>query len=290
MPQVALGSWWVTSDEAYQATKLALQAGYRHFDSAWNYGTQSGIGQALVESGLPREELFLTTKLADMINCTDAFSDALRQIDEALRELQTDYLDAFLIHHPASNECNLATWHALEQAHRAGKVRAIGTSNFCVAQLQYLIDRADVAPAVNQIAFHIGIMPAMLPVVTFCQQNGIAVMGYSPLAIKFDESDALLRADGFTGGLGTKYGRSGAEVSLRFVVQHGAVVITQTKSRAHLQSNIGILGWRLTDDEMAALDAQTTPSGFMADNAFGSGSCIDYGVFLPADVKDTFNV
>ena len=155
MPQVALGSWKVSGpsevgETAYIATKRALELGYRHFDTSWNYGTQVGIGRALAESNLPRKELFVTTKLSDMINCSDPFQDATRQVSDSLRELQLDFVDVVLIHHPATYSCNLAAYRALEVAHRAGLVVHLGVSNFCVSQLDHLFIHADVPPAVHQ--------------------------------------------------------------------------------------------------------------------------------------------
>eukprot|EP00966_Prymnesium_polylepis_P172832 3997014-Prymnesium_polylepis.4 len=132
-------------------------------------------------------------------------------------------------------------------------------------------------------------MPAMLRTVTWCQRNGIAVMGYSPLAIKFDESDELIRNDSVTGRIGRRYGRSGAEVSLRYVVQRGAAVVTQSTSVAHLRSDVGLSNWQLSGEDMAVLDAQTTPSGGFADELFGAVGkrCMNaWGMFEPDQVDD----
>jgi len=188
IPKLGFGTWKIPNDDAPAAVATALAAGYRHVDTARVYRNEQGVGQGLKDSGVPRDEIFLTTKVPSSFKAYEQVRDC---ITESLRLLGTDYLDLLLIHAPKPwpaqpgdaaktyFEENTAIWRALEEAYDAGILRAIGVSNFEIPDVQNLLDTARIAPMVNQIEFRIGFTEPELT--TFCQANGILVEAYSPL-------------------------------------------------------------------------------------------------------------
>ncbi|MEO3762223.1 aldo/keto reductase [Streptomyces sp. B5E4] len=244
MPQLGFGVWQVPDTEAETAVRTALDAGYRSIDTAAIYGNEEGTGKALTESGVPREELFVTTKLW---NSDQGYDAALRAFDDSLRRLGLDHVDLYLIHWPAPAQDKYPeTWRALEKIYADGRARAIGVSNFHPSHLQRVLDEGTVAPALNQVELHPDF--AQADVRAFHAAHGIATEAWSPLGQgKGLLDDPVLR------GLGEKHGRSPAQVVLRWHLQLGNVVIPKSVTPSRIRENIDVFGFELDDADMAAV-------------------------------------
>ncbi|WP_309505578.1 aldo/keto reductase [Streptomyces phytophilus] len=254
MPQLGFGVWQVPDAEAETAVRTALDAGYRSIDTAAIYGNEEGTGKALAESGVPREELFVTTKLW---NSDHGYDAALRAFDESLRRLGLDHVDLYLIHWPApAKDKYLETWRALEKVYADGRARAIGVSNFQPAHLQRVLDEGSVAPVLNQVELHPDF--AQADVRAFHAAHHIATEAWSPLGQgKGLLDDPVLRE------LGDKHGRSPAQVALRWHLQLGNVVIPKSVTPSRIRENIDVFGFELDDADMAAV------AGLEAGNRIG---------------------
>ncbi|AKH85579.1 oxidoreductase [Streptomyces sp. CNQ-509] len=244
MPQLGFGVWQVPDAEAETAVRTALDAGYRSIDTAAVYGNEAGTGKALTGSGLPREELFVTTKLW---NSEHGYDAALRAFDDSLRRLGLDHVDLYLIHWPApAKDRYLETWRALEKLYADGRARAIGVSNFQPAHLQRVLDEGTVVPALNQVELHPDF--AQADVRAFHAAHGIATEAWSPLGQgKGLLDEPVLRE------LGEKHGRSPAQIALRWHLQLGNVVIPKSVTPSRIRENIDVFGFELDDADMAAV-------------------------------------
>jgi diketogulonate reductase-like aldo/keto reductase len=244
MPQLGFGVWQVPDDEAETAVRTALDAGYRSIDTAAVYGNEEGTGKALAGSRLPREELFVTTKLW---NSDQGYDAALRAFDDSLRRLGLDHVDLYLIHWPApAKDRFVETWRALEKIYADGRARAIGVSNFHPAHLQRVLDEGTVAPALNQIELHPDFAQADLR--AFHAAHGIATEAWSPLGQgKGLLDEPLLRE------LGDRHGASPAQVVLRWHLQLGNVVIPKSVTPSRIRENIDVFGFELGAADMKAL-------------------------------------
>ncbi|MDX3099027.1 aldo/keto reductase [Streptomyces sp. ME19-03-3] len=246
MPQLGFGVWQVPDDEATAAVATALEAGYRSIDTAALYQNESGTGRAIAASGIPREELFVTTKLW---NTDQGHDNALRAFDTSLRKLDLDYVDLYLIHWPTpARGLYLETWRALEKIQADGRARAIGVSNFPVAQLQHLRDEGGVVPAVNQVELHPHLPQGELR--AFHAGHGIATEAWSPLG----QGRGLLDEPALAAVAG-KHGRTPAQVVLRWHLQLGNVVIPKSVTPARIRENIDVFGFELDGEDLAAIDA-----------------------------------
>ncbi len=189
IPQVGLGLWKITKEyDLRKAVVHALQAGYRHFDTAQVYGNEAYLGDVLRETDMPRTELFITTKLA---NDNQAWDDVIPSFKQSLKNLQTDYVDLFLVHFPVS-ESRRPAWRQMEAIARSGKAKAIGVSNYTIRHLDELLREADIKPAVNQVELHVYLQQPEL--LEYCRMHGIAVEAYSPLAHGFVLQNPVLQA------------------------------------------------------------------------------------------------
>ncbi|HEY0605166.1 MAG TPA: aldo/keto reductase [Herpetosiphonaceae bacterium] len=246
IPQVGLGVFQTKEGaEVEHAVSAALEAGYRMIDTAAIYGNEVGVGRAIKASGIPREEIFITTKLW---NANHAYDDALRAFDESLDKLDCGYIDLYLIHWPLPMEGKFTeAWRALEQIYASQRTRAIGVSNFKPHHLEKLLQGAEVVPAVNQIELH----PFLQQRETrdFCAEHGIIVESYSPL---MQAGEALEHP--VIAGLAEKYGKSPAQVILRWHVQSGFIVIPKSIRAERIQENIAIFDFELSDSDMQAID------------------------------------
>ncbi|AUH39673.1 aldo/keto reductase [Streptomyces sp. CMB-StM0423] len=244
MPQLGFGVWQVPDAEAETAVRTALDAGYRSIDTAAVYGNEAGTGKALTGSGLPREELFVTTKLW---NSDQGYDAALRAFDDSLRRLGLDHVDLYLIHWPApAKDKYPETWRALEKIYADGRARAIGVSNFQPAHLQRILDEGTVVPVLNQVELHPDF--AQADVRAFHAAHGIATEAWSPLGQgKGLLDEPVLRE------LGEKHGRSPAQVALRWHLQLGNVVIPKSVTPSRIRENIDVFGFELDDADMAAV-------------------------------------
>ena len=188
IPQLGLGTWFIDDDKAADAVKAAVEIGYRHIDTAQAYGNERGVGEGVRTCGIPRNELFVVSKVAAEHK---TYEEAMAGINETLEKMGLDYLDMMIIHSPQPwakvNQCedryvegNRAAWKALEDAYMAGKLKAIGVSNFLIEDIESLLETAKIKPMVNQILLHISNTPMEL--VEYCQKNSIVVEAYSPIA------------------------------------------------------------------------------------------------------------
>jgi 2,5-diketo-D-gluconate reductase A len=244
MPRVGLGTWQMSNAEVEKAVLAALEAGYRAVDTAKTYNNERGVGRALAASGLPRADLFVTTKLA---TGDHAYDDALRAFDRGLDRLGLDYVDLYLIHWPAPRQDRyLDAWRALMKIASGGRARSIGVSNFTVGDLTRVIEASGVVPVVNQIELHPRLAQGELR--EFHARHGIVTEAWSPLG----QGRGLLR-DAALGRVGAKHGRSAAQVALRWSLQLGNVVIPKSVTPARIAENIDVFDFALDEDDVAAL-------------------------------------
>ncbi|NUP29229.1 MAG: aldo/keto reductase [Nocardia sp.] len=250
IPKLGLGTWFIDDDKAAAAVESALGIGYRNIDTAQAYGNERGVGDGVRGSGIPREELFVSTKLAAEIKDYDR---AVAAIDESLATLGLDHVDLMLIHSPQPwhdfrggdyAEGNREAWRALENAYRAGKLRSIGVSNFERHDLDNILSACTVTPQVNQLLVHAGNTPTEL--IAYCEDNNILVEAYSPIA----HGEILHNPD--IAAMADRYGVSVAQLCIRYTVQLGTVSLPKTANPDHMRSNAR-LDFEITDDDMDVL-------------------------------------
>jgi 2,5-diketo-D-gluconate reductase A len=244
IPQLGFGVWQIPRDKTEQAVRLALEAGYRHIDTAAAYGNEEAVGRAVRAAGLPREKVFVTTKLWN----TD-HGRAERAFDESLARLGLDYVDLFLIHWPAPRQDKyVQAWRALEKIYRDGRARAIGTSNFTVETLTRLMDETDLTPSINQIELHPYLQQREMR--AFHEANGILTEAWGPLG----QGRGLL-GDPALAVLSEKHGRTPAQIVLRWHLQLGNVVIPKSATPARIKENVNVFDFLLDAEDMAAIGA-----------------------------------
>jgi 2,5-diketo-D-gluconate reductase A len=249
VPQFGFGVFQIPTEQTVTAVRTALDAGYRHIDTAQMYGNEAEVGRAIAESGVAREEIFVTTKLDNGCHAYDA---ALGALDESLRKLGFDYVDLFLIHWPRPQEGRyVETWTALEKLKADGKARSIGVSNFTVEHLERLAERTGTVPAVNQIELHPQFPQAALR--AYHTEHGIATEAWSPIGQGGDLlQDERLRA------LADAHGRSPAQVVLRWHIQLGNIVFPKSVTPERIRENIDVFDFELSADDMAVVDGLDT--------------------------------
>ncbi len=245
MPQVGFGVFQVPNDETTTAVAAALKAGYRSIDTAAIYGNEEGVGKALAQSGIARDELFITSKLwiAEM-----GYEQTIAGLEASLERLGLDYLDLFLIHWPApEKELYVETWKALEKLYADKKIRAIGVSNFQPEHLNKLIAQGTIVPAVNQVELH----PALQnrEVIAANAENGIVTEAWSPLAQGAMLTDETILA------IAEAHQISAAQVVLRWHLQQGRVIIPKSVTESRIIANLDLFGFELTSEELASIDA-----------------------------------
>lgn len=245
MPMAGIGTFLLSPDEAEASVLSALKCGYRLVDTANAYVNEKAVGRAMKRSGLPREEIFLETKL------WPSFYEQDDAVDQTLARLDTAYIDLLLIHQPAGNY--IAGYQQMEKAYKEGKVRAIGLSNFTAAQIQEILDICEVKPAVLQTEVHPYSQEKELK--AFLAKEEIVIQAWYPLG---HGDKALIEEPLFT-RLAAKYGKTNAQIILRWHIQDGNIVIPGSKNPAHIQDNFDLFDFALTDEEMrqiAAMDQQ----------------------------------
>lgn len=246
MPMAGIGTFLLTPDEAEASVLSALECGYRLIDTANAYVNEKAVGRAMKRSSLPREEIFLETKL------WPSLYEQPDVVEKTLQRLDTDYIDLLLIHQPAGNY--VAGYRQMEKAYKAGKVRAIGLSNFNQEQIQEILDICEVKPAVLQTEVHPYYQEKELK--EFLSEQKMYIQAWYPLG---HGDKALLEEPLFT-ELGKKYGKSNAQIILRWHIQVGNIVIPGSKNPIHIKDNFALFDFALTDEEMAriaALDKNT---------------------------------
>lgn len=244
MPWLGLGVYkMANNEEVVNAVKTALQEGYRSLDTAALYKNEEGVGQAIKESGIPREDIFLTTKVW---NSDQGYESTLEAFEASRKRLDVDYFDLYLIHWPVKGKYK-ATWRAIEELYEAGKIRAIGVSNFHSHHLKDLMADAKIKPMVNQVEFHPLLTQVKLR--DFCKLEGIQFEAWSPLAQGKLLDSPDLKA------IGEKYGKSSAQVIIRWDLQHGVVTIPKSSNPERIKQNGDVFDFELTADEMKQIDA-----------------------------------
>ncbi|WP_301364902.1 aldo/keto reductase [Streptomyces xanthophaeus] len=249
MPQLGYGVWQVPDAEAERAVGTALEAGYRSIDTAAIYGNEAGTGKAVAASGLAREELFVTTKLWNGPKQKWGRDQVLRAFDDSLAKLRLDHVDLYLIHWPRPMRDDfVAIWKTFEEIAASGRAKAVGVSNFRPADLERIAAESELVPAVNQVELHPLFPQAELRAVH--ARRGIATEAWSPLG----QGKELLTLPAVT-AIAAAYGRSAAQVVLRWHLQHGNIVIPKSVTPARIRENLDVFGFELAAADMAALDA-----------------------------------
>ncbi|MFB6619240.1 aldo/keto reductase [Streptomyces sp. NPDC056367] len=249
MPQLGYGVWQVPDAEAERAVGTALEAGYRSIDTASVYGNEAGTGKGIAASGIPREELFVTTKLWNGPSQTWGRDAVLRAFDESLTRLGLDHVDLYLIHWPRPMRDDFVSiWKTFEEIAASGRARAVGVSNFRAEDLARIAAESPLVPAVNQIELHPLFPQAELRAVH--AERGIATEAWSPLG----QGQELLTLPAVT-ALAEKYGRSAAQVVLRWHLQLGNIVIPKSVTPARIRENLDVFGFELDAADVAALEA-----------------------------------
>ena len=245
MPRVGYGTYRTSNRDAARLVSEALALGYRHVDTAQCYGNESGVGKAIAERGIPRDELFVTTK-----TWTSGYADTARSIDASLSDLRSYYVDLLLVHEPSGDVGGI--WRALEEAYRAGKARAIGVSNFLGRDFARLLEIAEVVPAVNQLECHVYRQQREMQ--RACSQAGVLMTSWSPLAAGRNGyfNDSVLA------GIARAHGASIAQVGLRWLVQRGIPVIPKSADPRRMRENLNVFSFKLTSTEMAAISELDT--------------------------------
>ena len=248
IPKLGLGTWLMDDEEAADAVRLAVSAGYRMIDTAQAYGNEAGVGEGVRTCGVPRDELFIASKVAAEHKTYEA---AKASIDESLVKLNLDYVDQMIIHSPQPwaevnqsddrhEEGNLEAWRALEEAQAAGKVRVIGVSNFNEHDLDNIMRNATVKPQVNQVLAHISSTPERL--ISFCQDNGILVEAYSPIA------HGMVLHEPLVADVAARYGVTPAQLCVRYCLELGLLPLPKTSKPEHIANNADV------DFEISAAD------------------------------------
>ncbi|KOS30986.1 glyoxal reductase [Bacillus anthracis] len=244
MPWFGLGVFKVEEGpEVVEAVKSAIKAGYRSIDTAAIYGNEEGVGEGIRESGVSREELFITSKVW---NADQGYEETLAAFEESLKKLELDYLDLYFVHWPVEGKYN-DTWRALEKLYKEGRVRAIGVSNFQIHHLQDVFQVAEIKPMVNQVEYHPRLTQKELQ--AFCKEQGIQMEAWSPLMQGQLLDNATLQA------IAEKYGKTTAQVILRWDLQNGVVTIPKSIKEHRIIANADVFNFELSSDDMEAIDA-----------------------------------
>ena len=271
IPKLGLGTWFIDDADAADAVKAAVAAGYRHIDTAQAYGNERGVGEGVRTCGVPREELFVVSKVAAEHK---TYEQAKTGIDETLHKMGLDYLDMMIIHSPQPwvevnqsdnryEDGNREAWRALEEAYKAGKLKAIGVSNFQISDIESLVKTAEIKPMVNQILLHISNTPAEL--VDYCQKNDIVVEAYSPIAYGVILNQPEIKA------MADKYGVTVPQLCIRYTIQLGAVSLPKTGNAEHMKSNAQV------DFEISAEDMEVLKNFKKIENYGASSGFPVYG-------------
>ncbi|MFW6205952.1 MAG: aldo/keto reductase [Gemmatimonadota bacterium] len=245
MPLFGLGTFRSPEGQPTRdAVRAALDAGYRHIDTAAIYGNETDVGAAVREHDVPREDIFITTKLAQSDH---GYETALREFKASLERLGLEYVDLYLVHWPGGGPRN-ESWRALEVIREEGRARAIGVSNYTVAHLREVLQKGDAVPAVNQFELHPFNYASRKPIVDFCREHDVVVEGYSPLTKARRLDDPTVRV------VAEQHGRTSAQVLIRWALQHRIVTIPKSASPDRIRENAGVFDFELSAEEMDRLD------------------------------------
>ncbi len=242
IPCLGLGTWDLRGREAYKAVLWSLDLGYRLIDTATLYGNENEIGEALKDTNIPREEIFLTTKVW---NTDQGYNNTLNAFEKSLKRLKVDYIDLYLIHWPVSGLRN-DTWKALEKIYEGGKARSVGVSNFTSQHLKELLESSETTPAVNQIEFSPFLFQKEL--MDYCKANKIVVEAYTPLTRGRRFGNIIVK------GLAQKHKKTPAQILIRWGLQHEIIEIPKSGNKQHLRENAEVFDFTLDLEEMSQLD------------------------------------
>lgn len=248
MPQLGFGVWQIPDEEAEKAVSTAIDAGYRSIDTAKVYGNEAGVGKAIAATSVPREELFITTKVW---NPDQGYENTLKAFDTSLEKLGFDYVDLYLIHWPTPEyDTYVETYKALEKLYHDGKVKAIGVCNFNIDHLERILDACDVRPVLNQVECHPYLQQKELK--EFCRKQDIYVEAYSPLM-----NGREVLTDEVLTKMASQYNKTAAQVVLRWHLQSESIVIPKSVTPSRIKENLDVFDFELTQadmDEISALD------------------------------------
>lgn len=241
MPNIGFGTSLIEGEECVSNIRQALQAGYRHIDTASVYKNESYIGKAIKESNLPREEIFVTSKVwKDSMG----YENTIKSFNNSLQDLGLDYIDLFLIHWPRNNDekLNIDTWKALEDLYKQKKVRAIGLSNFLKHHLEIILNNCEIVPMVDQLEFHPGL--TRKETLEFCKENDIVVEAWAPLGKgKMLQNEDLVR-------IANKYNKSVAQICIKWCLQNGVVPLPKTTNWNRMLENKDVFDFTISDEDM----------------------------------------
>ena len=229
-------------EEVENAVRWALDAGYIHIDTAAVYGNERGVGKALKQSGIPRNDIFITTKVW---NADQGYASALKAFETSCEKLGTDYIDLYLIHWP-KGDLSVETWKAMEEIYASGRAKAVGVSNFLVHQLQHLLPHCNIVPAVNQVEFHPYLQQP--PLQAFCSEKGIQLEAWSPIMKGRVNDIPVLQA------LAARYGKTPVQITLRWELQKQIVTIPKSVKAERIVSNAEVFDFELTPEDMDRID------------------------------------
>lgn len=252
IPCVGYGTFQTPNDETCAAVLEAIKVGYRHIDTAAFYGNEEGVGEAVRKSGVPREQLFITSKVW---NSDRGYEKTKAAFAKTMKNLQMEYLDLLLIHWPANRKqfgdaakgINAETWRAMEELYQEGKIKAIGLSNFLPHHIDELMETAQIKPMVNQIEFHPGW--AQTDIVEYCLKNDIVVEAWSPLGRKDALENETLKS------IAAKYGKSVAQLCIRWVLQHDVLPLPKSVTPSRILENTKVFDFTIDAADMQAIDA-----------------------------------
>ncbi len=252
IPVIGFGVFRIPEgEEVTNSVKWALEAGYRHIDTAMIYKNEEGVGRGIRESGIPREEIFVTTKLW---NSDQGYENALRAIDVSLNKLELSYVDLYLVHWPTAGDASKGesinkreeTWKAMEEIYKSGKAKAIGVSNYTIPHLEEMKKYAKIPAMVNQVEFHPYLYQEEL--LNYCKNNNIILEAHSPLVHGEKLEEEVIKT------IAKKYGKTGAQILLRWSLQHGAIPLPKSTHRERIIENIQVFDFDLSTEDMKKLN------------------------------------
>lgn len=242
IPQIGFGTWMIKDKEdCLNSVKTALDAGYRHFDTAQIYGNEAYIGEALESSQVDRKDLFITTKIW---NENQFWDDLIPSFEQSLKNLRTDYVDLLLLHFPVT-ELRRPAWRRMEDLYKLGKAKSIGVSNYTIKHLEELLSECSIKPAVNQVELHVFLQQPEL--VDYCKKNGIVVEAYSPLAHGYKLSDTTIKE------IAKKHNKSYSQIMIRWCLDQGFVVFPKSAHETRIKENIDVFDFELDETDKTKL-------------------------------------